>query len=74
MDALILFAWFVLLIYLITRKWFWMTVIVLSAVALLFTPLASIVPIGILFAAGIVILHLVFIAMMFVLSSLFLLS
>lgn len=74
MDALILFSVFVLLIYLITRKWFWMTVLVLGAIALLFTPLASIMAIALMVVTGFVILHLLFIAMMFILSTLFIFS
>ena len=74
MDLLILLAWGVLLLYLVTRKWFWMGLIVLCAIGLLFTPLASIVAVGVLVAAGFIILHLLFIAMMFVLSTLFLFS
>ena len=74
MDVLILFAWCVLLVYLITRKWFWMTVLALGAIALLFTPLASVITVIMLVAAGFVILHIFFIVMMFILSSLFLFS
>jgi len=74
MDTLILFSVFVLLIYLITRKWFWMTVLVLGAISLLFTPLASIIAVALLVATGFVILHLLFIALMFILSTLFIFS
>ena len=74
MDTLILFSVFVLLIYLLTRKWFWMSVLVLGAFALLFTPLASIMVVALLVVTGFVVLHLLFIAMMFVLSTLFIFS
>ena len=74
MEALTLIGLFVVLLYLITRKWFWMTLLVLCAIGLLFTPLASLVALGIMLAAGFIILHLVFIALMFVLSTLFIFS
>ena len=74
MDALILFGSFILLLYLITRKWFWLGLLVLAAIGLLFTPLASVMAIVLLAVAGFVILHLLFIAMMFVLSTLFMFS
>lgn len=72
MDALVLFAGIVVLLYLITRKWFWMTLFVLAAIGLLFTPLASIITVILLVATAFVILHILFIALMFVLSTLFL--
>ena len=74
MDALILFSGFVILIYLITRKWFWLTVIALCAIALLFTPLASVMAVVFLVVTGFIILHMLFIALMFVLSTLFMFS
>jgi hypothetical protein len=74
MDVLILLAWFVVLLYLITRKWFWMTILALGAIALLFTPLASVITVLLLVAAGFVFLHIVFLTLMFVLSTLFIFS
>ena len=74
MDALILFAGFVCLIYLITRKWFWMIVLALFAISLLFTPLGSIAALILFVAAGFIFLHLLFLAMMFLLSALFIFS
>ena len=74
MDALILFAGFVCLIYLITRKWFWMILLALFAISLLFTPLGSIAALVLLVVAGFIFLHLMFIAMMFILSTVFMFS
>ena len=74
MDTIILFASIVLLLYLLTRKWFWMTVIVLCAIGLLFTPLASVIAVLMLVAATAAILHLFFIALMFILSTIFMFS
>ncbi|MEL0035976.1 MAG: hypothetical protein VW882_06195 [Gammaproteobacteria bacterium] len=74
MDVLIPFAGFILLLYLITRKWFWMTVLALFVMSLLFTPLASIAAVALVVVAGFIVLHLLFIAMVFVLSTLFMFS
>ncbi len=74
MDVLIPFAGFILLLYLITRKWFWMTVLALFFMSLLFTPLASIAAVALVVVAGFIVLHLLFIAMVFVLSTLFMFS
>ena len=74
MDALVLLAGIIVLLYLITRKWFWMTLFVLCAIGLLFTPLASVITVILLAATAFVILHIVFIALMFILSTLFLFS
>ena len=74
MDVLIPFAGFILLLYLITRKWFWITVLALFFMSLLFTPLASIAAVALVVVAGFIVLHLLFIAMVFVLSTLFMFS
>ena len=74
MDVLIPFAGFILLLYLITRKWFWMIVLALFVISLLFTPLASIAAVALVVVAGFIVLHLLFIAMVFVLSTLFMFS
>ena len=74
MDVLIPFAGFILLLYLITRKWFWVTVLALFFMSLLFTPLASIAAVALVVVAGFIVLHLLFIAMVFVLSTLFMFS
>ncbi len=74
MDVLALFAGIIIFLYLITRKWFWMSLLILAAIGLLFTPLASVMALAMLVVGAFVILHIVFMALMFILSSLFLFS